>query len=576
MKKPRKELKAYFERGDTPTAEQFSELIDSGINLADDGLTTTSDKRLGVSCQTPQSQLSVGGNLTVGKELCNTVAAPPNGLLVQGPVSTEEAIRLKVQRNTPSVRSSEGQLYVKEHDYYHLRLNGKAYVDLTGEQDKLQHLSIGTISLWYRPLNEAAPKSQMLLYLRNGSDTDACKLQLGIGPWTSTYEDECLNFAIRAKGEWYGAYIRKGYDYFTRPRWHHIVVVVDNLGLRIYLDGVEQTYTLQGNRSPAKGFFSALWESPLPPDRFYLGARNQGSGFDIPAYGNLDELAILNMPLQADEVAKLFQAGRETDLRNQFDTELEAYWPLGDAGQFPYLSDLGQKTLTGKYIGDVDPHPIIKSTRQSLMFQDVEGREIPITQQQGSSQAGQLWGQKGENLYFSEGKVGIGTADPEKALDVVGDARMQAYEGARRVWLATGNGPIEIVHIGRIPSRSLSFYKHDHQSILLITYTDNFRVDGNSHIAGRWTIKIDGFDIQPTPINFDWYFFNNQYSDVNMPGTCKGVAYNIAQGEHEISIWVGDRPGVGNNNANSRATGMNNSTWYIEVEEIFVNQLSSS
>ncbi|HAA18712.1 MAG TPA: hypothetical protein DCP28_08075, partial [Cytophagales bacterium] len=100
MKQSREQLKAYFERGDTPTSEQFGELIDSGVNQTDDGITTTPERRIGINSDTPQSRLAVGGNLTVGNELCNTIAAPANGLLGQGPVRTEEALRLKIKRDT--------------------------------------------------------------------------------------------------------------------------------------------------------------------------------------------------------------------------------------------------------------------------------------------------------------------------------------------------------------------------------------------------------------------------------------------------------------------------------------------
>ncbi|HAP58712.1 MAG TPA: hypothetical protein DCR93_04100 [Cytophagales bacterium] len=513
MKQSREQLKAYFERGDTPTSEQFGELIESGVNQLDDGLTVTPEQRVGINSNSPQSRLAVGGNLTVGKELCNTVAAPANGLLVQGPVSTEEALRLKVQRSTPSARASEGQLYVKEQDFYQLKIAGGSYVDLTGQQDKLSHLSTGTLSVWYHPDNPPSTGPQNILYLGNPGQPEPCYLFLGIGPWTEAYGDECLNFTVADNHSWYSGYVQRGHDYFTRHRWYHIVVVVDSQGLRIYLDGIEQSYDLQGNRPPANHFFNTLWESANIPDRFYLGVRNLGNGFDVHLQGYLDEFAILNTSLQAEEIAELFRAGRETDLRTLYSSELEAYWRLGDADQFPHLPSYGNQEITGKFKGDVDPLPIQKETQQTLMFQDGKGQETPITQQRGATQAGQLWGQKGDNLYFTEGFVGIGTPDPTMPLQVNGLVERQhvalsvygthhiSSGSIQRVIYATTHllencewdGGILTVTQPGIYSMALGFTRDAHSN----GGTDNdiymrFRIDGQPITGVAWAGEGDG------------------------------------------------------------------------------------
>ena len=57
-KQNRDALKQYFTTGQTPTQGQFADLIDSGINLIEDGLTIDSTGRLGVGTVAASARLS--------------------------------------------------------------------------------------------------------------------------------------------------------------------------------------------------------------------------------------------------------------------------------------------------------------------------------------------------------------------------------------------------------------------------------------------------------------------------------------------------------------------------------------
>ena len=90
-------LKSYFRTGKKPTQEQFAELIDSGLNLADSDL-YEADGSLGLGHEQPLARLSVSGNLSVSP---NNDSAPDNGLFVHGRVGigtgfTDPAARLAV------------------------------------------------------------------------------------------------------------------------------------------------------------------------------------------------------------------------------------------------------------------------------------------------------------------------------------------------------------------------------------------------------------------------------------------------------------------------------------------------
>ena len=75
-------LKNYFRTGQRPTQEQFANMIDSSLNLTDDGIFDDGGN-LGLGHNNPASKLSVNGNVAVSP---NNDSAPDNGLFVHGNV----------------------------------------------------------------------------------------------------------------------------------------------------------------------------------------------------------------------------------------------------------------------------------------------------------------------------------------------------------------------------------------------------------------------------------------------------------------------------------------------------------
>lgn len=76
-------LKSYFLTGNKPTAEQFGDLIDSGLNFQNDILTTSEGKMAVNNNTVGQATLYVKGNLTVS---ASDTQAPDNGLYVENKV----------------------------------------------------------------------------------------------------------------------------------------------------------------------------------------------------------------------------------------------------------------------------------------------------------------------------------------------------------------------------------------------------------------------------------------------------------------------------------------------------------
>lgn len=75
-------LKNYFRTGKRPTQEQFADLIDSSLNLADSDL-VEADGNFGLGYDRPLARLAVNGNLSVSP---TNDDAPDNGLFVHGNV----------------------------------------------------------------------------------------------------------------------------------------------------------------------------------------------------------------------------------------------------------------------------------------------------------------------------------------------------------------------------------------------------------------------------------------------------------------------------------------------------------
>ena len=75
-------LKDYFKTGKRPTQEQFAELLDSSLNLADNDLYEDGGN-LGLGHDQPHARLAVNGNLSLSP---NNDSAPGDGLFVHGNV----------------------------------------------------------------------------------------------------------------------------------------------------------------------------------------------------------------------------------------------------------------------------------------------------------------------------------------------------------------------------------------------------------------------------------------------------------------------------------------------------------
>lgn len=174
---------------------------------------------------------------------------------------------------------------------------------------------------------------------------------------------------------------------------------------------------------------------------------------------------------------------------------------------------------------------------------------------------GTEWVVNNNNIFNNGGNVGIGTSTPSAKLDVNGEL-------IRTLQYATANGPDEASGVtffppAKINSRVLNFNKKSATSKIKIAYTDVVRVYQNAGTA-RFEIRVNNISNPGQPLIYD--FYNGSGNNRHLPLTIQGIFTGLPAGNHEISIWVIQKPGYPIMNV---YLGWDNCTWLIEAEEIY-------
>jgi hypothetical protein len=151
------------------------------------------------------------------------------------------------------------------------------------------------------------------------------------------------------------------------------------------------------------------------------------------------------------------------------------------------------------------------------------------------------------------GKVGIGVADPQAALEVQGDiirtiARVQGYNQG------------DNTDVGPLAFRLLNFTKRHNDTGLRVTYSDNIRVLPANR-AGRWEIRFNGASATPFPLAWDRYV---ESGNTHTPTTFVGTAFNLPAGAYVVRVYVGPSPGYAGVDLYTGWQG----AWSLEVEEV--------
>lgn len=477
-------LKSYFESGDTPRAQEFQELIDSFLNKADDGITVEDNNNIGLGTATPQSKLDILGGLSIGQNYAGNEAAPLNGLLVEGSVgianpnpqnkldvaggvsigenyagkqkapensliiegsagigtpipneklTVEGAISLNEQEISPAANAGYGKIYVKSETIHSINFNGEDnYLDLSSHVDYFPKLDQGTISFWYRP--EETPTSHQSLIYYGEKNSEHNYLEICIAPWEEEYQGVSLQFIV-GDGEkiLLHAYVDTTQLLFNEKRWYHIVVCCAPDHNKIYLDGIEQTLKyIYGKASTESFFFNSPIIQEEKVNQFILGNKWLNN-LTYHTKGSIDEAAIISRPLHGEEIQEIYRNGRKFDLLQTFREGLEGYWRMGDVSTLPDVEDHSEKEYHGIIKGTIDETTLSKTVFKTLYFKDSLGKELPLSGRDDKGGLNSLWGQKGSDVYYNDGKVGIGTTRPYAKFDLYGDAKFRGSSNGSAV-----------------------------------------------------------------------------------------------------------------------------------------------
>ncbi len=428
----RSELKKYFETGDTPSSEDFSNLIDSTINKMDDAIFVKS-KDVGLGTTSPKNKLDVAGGMIVGSDYAGNNKAPINGLLVQGSMSlgtttpkemltVNGAIAIN-QSISNSNEENYARLWVEEEQQYCLQFNGEDdFLDLSEHISSFESINQGTISLWYKPSLENF-QTQNLLYYGDGR-TNNNLLEISIGSSSEDFEDESLVVRIRANGETkLRMFMQQGENYFSEDRWHHIVIVLSKKYNKVYVDGDSMELNYQVQDENASSWFFNLPAKELV-NNFVIGKKMVNDAEMSFLNGCINELAIWGDRLLSDQdVRRLANLGPDCRLDNYYLNQIIGYWRMGDDEGSVETSDHVTDISGNEIHARVEGAQFTGIKSAQLRFKDTYGNETKLSEQKFEP-SGLQWNHQGEHLYFNSGNIGVGIAEPSEQLHVSSKIRI--------------------------------------------------------------------------------------------------------------------------------------------------------
>ncbi len=187
----------------------------------------------------------------------------------------------------------------------------------------------GTLSYWVK-------FDAINAYGINGIGISTSGKQFYMGCWGNSY-----TYSGYQGGSSYGSI----WPALSTGTWYHFVLTGTS-------GGAVKTYV---NASEKSSQIFTPGSSLTPPVNFLLGGTNSASSgitFANGIDGHVDEVAIWNEPLDADEIVSIYNSGSPTELRRRvgnYDSasNLWAYWRGGDTGSDHKTTSLTEQMGTG-------------------------------------------------------------------------------------------------------------------------------------------------------------------------------------------------------------------------------------
>jgi hypothetical protein len=246
-------------------------------------------------------------------------------------------------------------------------------VDISNAKDDILGLNTGTISAWVK-LNNGVNEHTIFSGSDGGSDNT-----VGFRVGSAFNSNSSVSFTVyRSETTVLSFYVANDRYTYMDDRWHHIVLKIDGINNEIYVDGVSQPLTYEVGNSTTSEFTDID-----SPSASLLGARNAGT-LNRFLRGSLDEVAIWNRGLHANEIKQLYQRGASRikfQVKSCYDDSClykdamntPASWQGPDGTSGTYFSELNNNSLPLTGLGDV------QSTLPSMLFSSFTS---PITDNQ--------------------------------------------------------------------------------------------------------------------------------------------------------------------------------------------------
>ena len=232
---------------------------------------------------------------------------------------------------------------------YSLNFDGSDdYVDISSIASTINSLSLGTISLWFKSTNK-----DTTAVLFSVSDLSDASSDILIYTLTSGY----VRVQIREAGS---TLLQRTYETdVVDSNWHHLSFVVASGSNAIYIDGVSVTLASGVGSASTQKFFSDVNNI----DSVKIGENQDSGGHEYPFTGNIDEVAIWDIALDADAVTDIYNSGTPTALDSDsgnYDnsSNLQGWWRMGDGDTYPTITDNSSNsndgTMTNMTAGDIE------------------------------------------------------------------------------------------------------------------------------------------------------------------------------------------------------------------------------
>jgi len=174
-----------------------------------------------------------------------------------------------------------------------------AYVNANSLSSTLQPLTVGSISMWWNPVN-ATPSSSNCLFSVSSTSVNSdyfALYNLSNGKFYAQFKDNGSNRWI----------LETDAAAFSDNTWHHIVITQNGTAPELYVNGSKPAQTFTVSTSVTR------WWNNITIEQVNIGALIWSGGTSGISNGKIDEVAVWNTALSASKIQQIYDATAVVD-----------------------------------------------------------------------------------------------------------------------------------------------------------------------------------------------------------------------------------------------------------------------